>query len=521
MLYNLIGDIHGRDAWRQLVRENAVNIFLGDYLDPYGAETKQSGKDALANLQAIVAYRDQHPDTVLLLGNHDLHYLWRECYSRYNYQCAKLFAEFFRQNWHHFQIAYAIGKRILVTHAGVTKPWCQLVGIPEGLSTFDLASKLNEMVNDEEQRQCFTSLYCGMDSAGYSASASPVWVRPETLMEHGKLLNEDGKPIVQIVGHTKTDNIQLTPPFFFVDCLATARQSLLVTYEDGGYDFDVYKPHIAPTIVPYQALVLNIPHASTNIPEEFMPTQPWIRKNNPVGIYQERSRPLIDYFTDELFAVDNDERITPIVATICRTLCDVERMIDDPLEKDGYGIICSKIMQTSSPTAGSSSSHWVMRRYDYKPNNYNLLQYYVDYQHRLSSAILNASFVKGYPHIPHTNNSVLLLDCHSFSSMPTALCDPGPAEEQVDICVGYNDDATLPPAEMIDLVVSHFEELGYKVGRNTPFSHSKTVECPVPYHSLMIEVNKRCYMNEQTLEKTEGFVSLQKAIRDLYKKILI
>jgi hypothetical protein len=31
MLYNLIGDIHGRDAWQQLVREDAVNIFMGDY----------------------------------------------------------------------------------------------------------------------------------------------------------------------------------------------------------------------------------------------------------------------------------------------------------------------------------------------------------------------------------------------------------------------------------------------------------------------------------------------------------
>ena len=104
--------------------------------------------------------------------------------------------------------------------------------------------------------------------------------------------------------------------------------------------------------------------------------------------------------------------------------------------------------------------------------------------------------------------------------MPTALCDPGPAEEQVDICIGYNDDATLPSAGMIDLVVSHFEGFGYKVGRNTPFSHSKTVECPVPYHSLMIELNKRCYMNEQTLEKTEGFNQLKEVLHGLYEKLL-
>ena len=511
MLYNLIGDIHSRDAWRQLVREDAVNIFLGDYLDPYGAETKLSGEDALANLQAIVAYKEQHPDTILLLGNHDLHYLWRECYSRYNYQCAKKFAEFFRQNWHHFQMAFAIGKRILVTHAGVTKPWCKLVGISKGLSTEQLAAQLNQMVNDEEQRQCFTSLFCGMDSAGYSASASPVWVRPETLMDHGKLLNEDGKQIVQIVGHTKTDSIQLTPPFFFVDCLATTRQSLLVTYEDGGYDFDVYKPHIAPTIVPYQALVLNIPHASTNIPEEFMPPQVWHKKENSVRKYQEHARTLIDYYTDELFAVD-DKRIKPVIFDLCRTLCDVERMVNDPLEAEGYGIVCCKVMQHDPGETKCSV--------DYDPSQYrqnqSLLLRYLDYQHCLAKTIIKASYDKQQLR----PKSVLLVDCHSFSSTPTALCNPGPMQDQVDICIGYNDDATLPPAEMIDLVVSHFEELGYRVGRNTPFSHSKTVECPVPYHSLMIEINKHCYMNEQTLERTEGFVRLQEAIRGLYDKIL-
>lgn len=261
----------------------------------------------------------------------------------------------------------------------------------------------------------------------------------------------------------------------------------------------------------YQALVLNIPHASTNIPEEYMPPQEWHKKENSVRKYQEHARPLIDYYTDELFAVD-DKRIKPVVFDLCRTLCDVERMVNDPLEEDGYGIVCSKVMRHDPGETKCSV--------DYNPikyaNNKSLLMKYLDYQHRLSTAIVKTSYDRQCLH----TNSVLLLDCHSFSSMPTALCDPGPADEQVDICIGYNDDATLPPAEMIDLVVSHFDELGYKVGRNTPFSHSKTVECPVPYHSLMIEVNKRCYMNEQTLEKTEGFVRLQEAIRSLYEKIL-
>ena len=33
--YNIIGDIHARVCWKNLVQEDCVNIFVGDYFDPY------------------------------------------------------------------------------------------------------------------------------------------------------------------------------------------------------------------------------------------------------------------------------------------------------------------------------------------------------------------------------------------------------------------------------------------------------------------------------------------------------
>ena len=33
--FNVIGDIHGRTKWKELVKDDAVNIFVGDYFDPY------------------------------------------------------------------------------------------------------------------------------------------------------------------------------------------------------------------------------------------------------------------------------------------------------------------------------------------------------------------------------------------------------------------------------------------------------------------------------------------------------
>jgi N-formylglutamate amidohydrolase len=287
---------------------------------------------------------------------------------------------------------------------------------------------------------------------------------------------------------------------------------------------------------PYEFLVLNIPHASDNIPEHFMPN--WAakrlmrlelqgneafhfsnRKRDKklyTELYRLRSKSLIDWYTDELFHTDRI-RVTKVVSEICRTLCDVERMVYDPLEKIGYGIINKRMIKRSYPYS-SGGSHIAFKEEFFDPTCKELLEYYTMYQSRLVYTIMNNAYWVREKYFG--DNSVLLIDCHSFSSMPTALCDPGPQEEQVDICLGYNDDATCPPQELIDFVASYFENLGYRVGRNSPFSHSKTVECPVPYHSLMIEVNKRCYMNEQTLEKTKGFVRLRYEIEGLYSLIL-
>lgn len=111
----------------------------------------------------------------------------------------------------------------------------------------------------------------------------------------------------------------------------------------------------------------------------------------------------------------------------------------------------------------------------------------------------------------------LLIDCHSFSSIPNLLNSNPP---DIDICIGYNDDDTCPNKVVIGNIVHYFESLGYKVGMNEPFSNSKTFSVPIKYHSAMIEVNKRLYMDELPLEKTEGFNKLQQEIRLLYGILL-
>ena len=73
----------------------------------------------------------------------------------------------------------------------------------------------------------------------------------------------------------------------------------------------------------------HIPHASTQFPESSGHT--FSELDGDEGL-------LIDYYTDELFSPEQEtEHILSVVFPYCRLYCDVERLINDPLDTDGLG----------------------------------------------------------------------------------------------------------------------------------------------------------------------------------------
>ena len=240
----------------------------------------------------------------------------------------------------------------------------------------------------------------------------------------------------------------------------------------------------------YDNIILHVPHSSADFSfagEETAKhfSQQWL----------EQARDLIDWYTDELFVPHSHEgNIIPVVFDTCRTLCDVERMSHDPLEEKGLGITYYHSLNTDEGTFNPRKT---------PEGDSRILQKYLDHQYNVARLL-----------VQHHNS--LLLDCHSFSSGATLLQPDAARNRGIDICLGWNDDFTKPSDDILSLVEGYFRDKGYAVGLNTPYSNAKTVDAPAEYNALMIELNKKIYMDEKTLKKIDRFKKVAGDIQGLY-----
>ena len=227
MPFNIIGDIHGLGSWKELVREDAVNIFVGDYFD-----LKTGGKtdDVIANFREIIAFKQRHPETVLLYGNHDLNYLLDMDY-RSRFSCPQnraLYKDLFDETEDLFYgVAYVIDEHTLVSHAGVTKEWYEkYIGPYNGEPLQQVAQNINDLWAASKMAFTFSSnVTVEPDVWGVSPTHSPLWIRSWILPDHNLFA---GTPIVQIIGHTPKEEITMvTDRIICVDCLHTNTQSWL------------------------------------------------------------------------------------------------------------------------------------------------------------------------------------------------------------------------------------------------------------------------------------------------------
>lgn len=226
----------------------------------------------------------------------------------------------------------------------------------------------------------------------------------------------------------------------------------------------------------FEKIVLNMPHSTF----EGTHVEEWSDKNEFV---KELCR-WTDWHTDWIFDC-GDPRVDMCKLPLSRFSCDVERLIDDPLEKEGQGIIYTKFN-------GLVRNPLTEEQYE------RTMDVYYAYHELLKSKIT-----------PKT----LLIDCHSF---------PAKLSKEIDICIGFNEDSSKPSDVLFSTVKKHFQNAGFNVQFNKPYANSMAPNTGFDYPSLMIEINKHCYLSDMLLPivNLDKITKLRETINELYHALL-
>jgi len=227
----ILGDTHGRSNWKDVLAAHpdaARVVFMGDYLDSFNI----SGVEQLYNFNEIIRFKEEtDKEVIMLLGNHDHHYLdVGETYSGYKAAHKWDFNDALKKNMHHLQIAYLLDD-VLFTHAGVSPIWMDDTFGYTGWTRETLVADLNELY--KAKPTLFNFSHLGWDPSGDSVEQGPMWIRPRSLMKSNKGDNGLKKHFRQVVGHTQVKNI--FDSFVASEKAMGSRYYLVDAMEEGGY----------------------------------------------------------------------------------------------------------------------------------------------------------------------------------------------------------------------------------------------------------------------------------------------
>jgi hypothetical protein len=232
----VIGDLHGRPYWKQIIAKEKPNrvIFIGDYFDSFDYTTVEQ----IHNFKEIIEYKESgDADVIILIGNHDYHYMRgvTEYYSGYQTGTRPAIEQLLDDNKHHLDIIYQFNY-FLFSHAGVSYDWL----IKHG---WDGTSNVVDYVKDVWLYKPNSFMFDGYDPYGDSKISSPIWIRPNSLQKSNKDTELKTK-YIQIVGHTQQKQIDIKNKatngrYYYIDTLSTSGEYMII--EDGVISFNTYK----------------------------------------------------------------------------------------------------------------------------------------------------------------------------------------------------------------------------------------------------------------------------------------
>ena len=237
-----------------------------------------------------------------------------------------------------------------------------------------------------------------------------------------------------------------------------------------------------------QPLVLHVPHASTHFPfmDGFTTDYP--------GLGKEILK-LTDWYTDELFYTGVD---LAVIAGFSRIFCDVERFVDDSQEimaKFGMGVLYER-----------SDEGQPLRRVDQLLRDQVVNGYYLKHHRMFSELVQNQLSLHG---------KVLIVDCHSFPDQPLQR-DLDQHPDRPDFNIGTDEYHT--PDFLKEVSTDFFLTRGFTVAIDRPYKGSivpmDQFQKEKNVRTIMLEINRRLYLNDGTNEKSACFGDIQRVTKD-------
>jgi N-formylglutamate deformylase len=262
---------------------------------------------------------------------------------------------------------------------------------------------------------------------------------------------------------------------------------------------------------PLQPLVLDSPHSGRELPADF---------GTVLAEFDLRNAE--DCYVDRLYMPATDRGIPLLAARVSRLYLDVNRdagdidpqLLDEPLAgaapasakaRLGKALIWRTLDDGRPIYSRRLSADEVVRR---------IARCHAPY-HQSLKRLLEAAHARF--------GRVLHINCHSMNSVGGTQGEGGAGCARADFVLGDRDGTTCDPA-LTAFVQATLAGMGYDVKVNDPFKGVALVQAysnpAAGRHSLQIEINKRLYMDEATLQPVAGFDVLQSNLMRLIDALI-
>lgn len=257
-------------------------------------------------------------------------------------------------------------------------------------------------------------------------------------------------------------------------------------------------------------LVLDSPHSGNRFPEDFGHV-----------VSEQELRDGEDCYVDQLFEAGPRLGAPLLAAQIARTYIDVNRHPGDidpeliegawPHEfrpsgkaKIGKALVWRTLDDGRPIYARKLAPAEVMRRIERFHTPYHLaLRELLDAAHRRFAAVYH-------------------INCHSMKAVAGKQSDDGAGRLRAEFVLGDRDGSSCEPG-FTDFVRATLAAMGYDVKVNDPYKGAELVRAysnpAARRHSLQVEINRRLYLDESTLERTAGFEPLKENLTRLLRAV--